>query len=244
MARALLTLLLLFSLAPPAQAQRLIADLSSREIAISTGFTGAELLLFGATEGAGDIVVVVEGPHRSEVVRRKERIAGIWVNGTAVTFDQAPSYYWVAASRKLSDIATPARLADLQIGEERLRLPTQSVRSGSSVKDFRDAFIRNKQALGLYGRGESEIRILGGRLFRTTIAFPANVPTGAYHVTVFLFKNGRLISRDRTPLRVHRTGLEAEIFDFAHNRAPWYGAIAIVIALVAGWLAGIVFKRA
>ena len=43
---------------------------------LSTGFTGTELLLFGATEGHGDIVVTVVGPRSDEVVWRKEKWQG------------------------------------------------------------------------------------------------------------------------------------------------------------------------
>ncbi len=243
MAFRILALFVLFALPFEAAAQRIVADLSSREIQISTGFTGAELLLFGATEGAGDIIVTVEGPHRTEVVRRKERVAGIWVNGASVTFEKAPAYYWVASSRTIADIAPPKLLAQYHIGAERLPLVSRSARPPEVVAAFREAFIRNKQAIELFGSGEGGITTIANRLFRTTISFPANVPTGEYQVTVYLFKNGRLVSRDRTPLAVHRTGMEAQIFDFAHDEAPWYGAIAIAIALVAGWLAGVIFRR-
>jgi uncharacterized protein (TIGR02186 family) len=243
MAFRLLPLLVLLALPLEAAAQRIVADLSSREIAITTGFTGAELLLFGATEGAGDIVVTVEGPRRTEVVRRKERIAGIWVNGASVTFDKAPAYYWVASTRAIADIAPARLLAQHQIGAERLSIVSRSAYAPDVIAAFREAFIRNKRAAGLFGSGESEIATISNRLFRTTIRFPANVPTGEYLVTVYLFKNGRLVSRDRTPLAVHRTGMEAQIFNFARDQAPWYGAIAIAIALVAGWLAGVIFRR-
>ena len=68
--------------AEAALAQRvLIADLSHDEIAISTGFAGAELLLFGATDGGGAVAVLVRGPRASleDIVRDagpKQNIGG------------------------------------------------------------------------------------------------------------------------------------------------------------------------
>jgi uncharacterized protein (TIGR02186 family) len=229
--------------APAALAQSVVVDLSHREVAISTGFTGEELLLFGATEGSGDIVVTVTGPRREEVVRRKERVAGIWVNGASMTFPDAPAYYRVAASRPLSEIADEKDLRRLRIGPESLALEARLPVDRGAVGEFRAAFIRNKQHLDLYGSELAPITINSGRLFRTSIPFPANVPTGEYQVAVFLFKDGRLISLETTPLRVRKVGLEAQIFSFANEHAPWYGAIAIAIALLAGWLAGVVFRR-
>lgn len=229
--------------AGPAAAQSIVADLSHREVAISTGFTGETLLLFGATEGEGDIVVTVTGPRREEIVRRKQRVAGIWVNGASIIFPDAPAYYRVAASRPLADIAGAALLDRLQIGPERLDLDADLTPLIGEIARFREALIRNKQRIELYGTGVSEISILRGRLFRTSIPFPANVPTGEYLVTVYLFKDGRLVSRENTPLAVRKVGLEAQIYRFAHDQAPLYGAIAIGIALLAGWLAGVIFRR-
>ncbi len=228
----------------PASSQSIVTDLSTREVAISTGFTGAELLLFGATEGFGDIVVTVVGPKRDEIIRRKERVAGIWVNGTSVTFENAPAYYRTAASKPLSEIAAPEVLEKLQIGSSRIDLSTRSSRGAEAILEFREAFIRSKKRQALYSEDISDIKITRGRLFRSTIPFPVNVPIGTYEVTVHLFKDGRLVSSEKTPLTVQKVGLEAKIYDFAHDHAAWYGLIAIAIALVAGWLAGVIFRRA
>ena len=228
----------------PASSQSIVTDLSTREVAISTGFTGAELLLFGATEGFGDIVVTVVGPKRDEIIRRKERVAGVRVNGTSVTFQNAPAYYRTAASKPLSEIAAPEVLEKLQIGSSRIDLSTRSSRGAETILEFRDAFIRSKKRQALYSEDISDIKITRGRLFRSTIPFPVNVPIGTYEVTVHLFKHGRLVSSEKTPLTVQKVGLEAQIYDFAHDHAAWYGLIAIAIALVAGWLAGVIFRRA
>ncbi len=237
--------LVLFALAlafPVRAADPLVADLSSREIAITTGFTGSELLLFGAVDGEGDVVVVVRGPLRQEVVRRKERIAGVWVNASSVSFRDVPSFYFVAGTRPLADVAPPRILAGLELGVDRLKLQ----RVGAALPDddlFRKALLRNKQRAQLYTKGLGKIKMLGGRLFRTTVMFPANVPTGAYSVDVLLFRGGRVIDAESTDLSVRKVGLEAGIFDFAHQQSALYGVIAILIALMAGWLASAMFRQ-
>ena len=70
-----------------AGADYLVADLSKRRIDITLGFSGAEVLLFGATDGGGDVVVVVRGPKQPVVVRKKERVLGIWANHDWMRFD-------------------------------------------------------------------------------------------------------------------------------------------------------------
>jgi uncharacterized protein (TIGR02186 family) len=237
--------LLLALLASPAAAQSpLVADISSREIAISTGFAGADLLLFGAVDGRGDIVVVVRGPRRSMTVREKNRVAGVWVNTDSREFVNMPSYYRVAASRPIASFAPRTVLERYEIGEEHLQFALAPGETAEEVDAYRQAFLRNMAYLGLYAGGEGQVSIVDRRLFRTTVSFPANTPTGLYGVEMYLFRDGRLITRRTTPLVVRKVGLESQIYDFAHERAALYGFIAIAVALVAGWIAGAVFRRA
>ena len=44
--------------------------------------------------------------------------------------------------------------------------------------------------------------------------------------------------------KISKIGVQAEVFDFAHHRSALYGAIAIVVALFAGWLGNAVFRKA
>ena len=230
----------------PAVAQgsdALIADLSSREIAITTGFAGTELLLFGTVDGAGDIVVVVRGPKRREIVRRKHQVAGVWVTGRSVAFDDVPAFYFLASTRPLNEIAPAAVFAPKRIGANNLRIVPIS-RADVGRPGFRRALLRNKAQSGLYGEIQGSVKVKGGRLFRTRVFFPSNVPTGEYAAEVYLLRNGVIIGDQSTPLVVRKVGLEADIFQFAHQHSALYGIIAIVIALGAGWLAGVVFRKA
>ena len=77
----------------PARSDGIVADLSSHLVAISSGFTGTSVVLFGAIDGGGDIVAVVRGPEHELTVWRKGKVAGIWVNAEAVTFTGVPSAY-------------------------------------------------------------------------------------------------------------------------------------------------------
>ena len=54
----------------PARGDGVVADLSSHLIAITTGFTGASVVLFGATEGRGDTCEQTEHQYAPEPGRR------------------------------------------------------------------------------------------------------------------------------------------------------------------------------
>lgn len=234
------------ALLAPLPARALVADLSEHLIAITTGFTGDEVVLFGAVEQPGDVVVVVRGPSETIVVRRKERFLGIWANRGSARFERAPSYYAVAASRTLSDAASPSILDRHDIGLENLDLNPVEAESmdESEIVEFRESLIRRKQDAGTYGIEVEPVVFLGSRLFRTRLAFPDNVPTGQYLVSVYLLSDGNVAAAQTTPLSVRKVGVGAEIFLFAHGRPALYGILAILVAITAGWLASLPFRRA
>src|SRR5207237_7974600 len=82
----------------------------------------------------------------------------------------------------------------------------------------------------------------GELLYRATITFPTNVPTGTYLVEVFLVRDRDVVSGQTTPLVVSKVGIDAAVSDFASREAAAYGAIAVLTAVVAGWLASLPFR--
>jgi uncharacterized protein (TIGR02186 family) len=227
-----------------ARAQSLVADLSNHLIAITTGFTGTQVVLFGATDGPGDVAVVVQGPEGELRVREKTRTAGIWANTDSLLFHRVPSFYGVATSRPLEEMASPAVLARHEIGLDNIRLVLADYATPQKVADFRAALIRNKQRQGLYGTETGQVAFLGQRLFRTSIYFPANVPTGLYTVSVFLIRGGEVVSAQTTPLAVSKIGFSADLYDFAQRQSILYALTGLLLAAAAGWLASAVFRRA
>ena len=232
----------------PGQAQDrpLVVDLSDHLVAITTGFAGAEVLAFGAVDQPGDVVVAIRGPKQPTTLYRKSRIAGIWVNSTSMTFEAAPSFFAIASSRPLEEIASESVRRLNQLGLDYLHgLELSRVKGSENVRRaWKAALIRNMQREGLYPIEDGRVGFQGNRLFRTRINFPANVPTGAYSVETYQLIDGQVVSATTTPLIVSKVGIEAEVFDFAHQHGGWYGVIAILVALVAGWLAHVAFRRA
>lgn len=226
-----------------ARSQALIADLSDHLIAINTGFTGAKLLLFGTIDQPGDIVVLVNGPTTEIEVRRKRRIAGIWINADRQAFADVPSFYAVASSRPIDSVIPPALQEELEIGVEHLALTPIDDSHADELDQFRAALIRNMQDLGHYGIETGQVTFLGNQLFRTTVNFPANVPTGSYRVQVLLIRDGEVAGAQTTPLIVGKIGFDADVFQFAHDYSAAYGLLAIIGALLAGWIAHLVFRR-
>lgn len=236
-------LLICCAVAPAAQGDQVIADLSQQRVTITTGFAGSDVLLFGAIETPSDVVVVVRGPEKDVVVRRKDRIAGVWINAEQVTFISTPTFYAVASSGEIGKIVPPLLARQEEIGAENLRLRIKEKVGALEAVTYRQALIRNYRRSGLYGTGVARVRFLGQRLFRAEIHFPSNVPTGTYTVKVLQIKNGQVISAFSRPLPVSKAGMSARISEFAYRNTIYYGLIAIALAVLAGWFASQLFRR-
>lgn len=234
-----------------AQDETLVADLSDNKVELKYSFSGRDLLLFGAIDHVGhgsgedpyDIVVVIEGEYEPVVVRKKAKVAGIWINDSSATFEDAPTFYTVASNKALKDIGTKTTLNALKIGLDNLGLFANENISEDLNKSFEKGLIRNKVSKGLYqNMGGGSVKVMGNTLFRTEIHFPSNVPVGDYNATVYLFKNGRVLLEENEFLTVEKKGFAEAIYSFANNYPAYYGLVAIFIALFSGWVAGAVVR--
>ena len=241
---------------PPPGQENVQADVSTRSVAITSSFTGTEIVIFGAIDNARhtsnedeqyEIVITLEGTRQRLVARRKAHVAGIWVNTQSITFSDVPSYYAIASTRPLDEIADPIVLRQRDIGFEQIQMqPEAGWATGLATEDlrqFRRAVIRLKQRERLYVYHEFGVRFVGRSLFRATIDLPANVPVGPLATRVYLFRQGRLIDVFESRVRLAREGLERYLYDFAFGYPMLYGIFAVLLAAGAGLAASSLFKR-
>ena len=231
------------AVSPASANEPLVADLSDHLVAITTGFTGTELLLFGSIDEDGDVIVVVHGPTTDITVRRKDRIAGIWVNNDALTFSHTPTFYHVAMTQGAAEALPEPVLRRHQIGTDYIRMTPDETVDAGRLDIFRQALVRNKQRGSLYSEVPGEIEMRGQRLFRTSVFFPANVPIGQYVIETLLARDGEIVSAQTTPLFVSKTGAGAEVFRAAHQFPALHGLAAIAIAILAGLGGNWLFRK-
>ena len=209
---------------------------------MDAGFNGTRIFLFGVRNDNGDIVVVIRGPQKNYIVRKKEKIAGVWINRDRMKFYNVPNYYSVASSRPLSDISKIIKFAELGIGEENL-LNNHSIPSKSDkLNEFETAFLNHQHNKQLYYVNPDSIGFMGETLFKTVIEFSDSIPQGKYTAEIYLINDGEIIGMQSTPISVVKSGLDAFIYNYAHNSPVLYGLSAIILALSIGWLAGRLFE--
>lgn len=223
--------------------------LTDEEVRVTSGFTGARLLIYGVAPGyreGDDLVVILRGPSQPLTVMRKERIAGLWLNTEPASFAGAPSYYAAASTRPLHEIAPPDVLRRLGASAEYVPLRTAGVQSSDAapmISDYRRAIIRLKADKGLYRNEAGEVTLQEANLFRAEVRLPAQAPVGDYEAQVILFRDGGAAAQTATTLTVHKAGLGEAVYNLAQNQPFLYGLLAVAAALLAGWLAAAIFAR-
>lgn len=241
--------LLLTLLSGPAVAERVVLGLSLDEVPITVTFDGSRLLVFGAVRREApippgpplDVIVTVTGPPQAVDVRRKERVAGIWVNTASVRMQAAPSFYAVASTGPLPEVL--ALDEDLRYA---ITLPRMMSRLGTRAEApdldrFREALVRIRTQQARYQSLESTVTLAEETLFRTQIDLPADLVEGAYATRIFLLRNGRVVDRLETRIDVRKVGLESWLSGLAHDQPVLYGLMSVAIAVTAGWLASAAF---
>ena len=244
MRRWLFALLLLAT--PALGDENLVSGVSQDLIQITSNYTGSDIVVFGDVEQqqrvtGRDIVVVVRGPDTVLTVRRRDRVAGVWINHDAAALSGMPAFYYLASSRPLNELGPSATLARYGIGVASLEPDT--VHAHHDVEPFRQAALRLMTEQGLYREVPSGVEFLSDTLFRAHVPVPAGVSVGQYDVEVYLIRGGNVESAQSTPLFIDQTGLERRLYNWAHDQPFGYGLAAVVMALLMGWISSVIFRR-
>lgn len=216
------------------------ADISQNAVEIRTSFNGGQLLIFGARNLPGEMVIVVRGPARDVVMRRKEKIAGMWMHVEEARYEHLPLFYAVASSAPLERITTPDIHTQLTLGHDAVTAASHNAPHNM----FDDALFESLAHRQWWQVPFSPITFFGESLFKAKLTLPDSLPGGIYTAEIYLFDEGKLLAAQTIPVQVAKTGLEARLVANASEHSLWYGLTAISMALAGGWLAHRLFHRA
>lgn len=224
--------------APHSFAKPLEAGLSTQTISITSSYAGQDLVLFGKREGRGDLIIVLEGPKTSVLVRKKSRVIGLWLNLNANHYDNVPGFYAIASSAPLNEIIDESTLRNNRIGIKYFQQFNNSI-----SENFWDALVRAREKEGLFYKASSSVEFVGDQLFRAEFKLPSGAPVGSYTAKTYLIDNNEILSINNSELRVTKTGLGRAVYDYSRHQPVLYGLFAVIMALLSGWVAAAIFQR-
>lgn len=245
----------LMLLAPaPARAEELVLALSTREVAITSTYTGADITVFGLIErdantltrtGTYDIVANVQGPSGDIVIQRKGKFGPIWLTDNRRRYAKVPLYFSVLSSRPLVDIVDDTIRQRLKLGLEFFLPGASSPETEKDVDDFgfRNALLRLRREEGGLAQNEKAITMIRPNLFTARISLPAKAPTGLYLVNISVLSDGVPLKTVQAGFVVRKVGFDAFVANAARFNAWAYALFTVLMAIALGWIANVVFRK-
>ena len=224
----------------------LAAAVTDDVIAVTSDFRGARITVFGASPARrtpGDLVVAIRGPGAPITVMRKRRTGFLWLNRDPVRFEDAPTFFAVVSAKPLAQIASTRDIWRLGLD------PAAQARLVSATPDdadpgaYRRGLVRIQRARGLYQELPRGLDLRPGGLFKAQVQLPANAPPGAYRADIYLFRGGRLQASETAAILISRQGMEQTVYALATEQPLPYGLAVVTLALSAGWVAALAFRR-
>jgi uncharacterized protein (TIGR02186 family) len=215
----------------------LTIDLAENHIDITTGFSGASIVVFGVKHGKGDVAVIIEGPRHDVVVRRKDNILGAWINRSWMQFKDVPLYYDYAVAEGDNTSRGVG-----QFGVEDLAFDAKG--SQAERSRYKNAFVRGRREIGFYPMKPEPIEFISDEMFKVRMPMPADVPKGDYMVKALLIDGDKVVYEQVSGFKVGQVGFNSGVNHFAMSNSFLYAMVCVFIAMLAGWLSHKVARRA
>ncbi|GAA0284559.1 TIGR02186 family protein [Alteraurantiacibacter aestuarii] len=227
----------------------LVSEISQHEVLVRQGFTGTELLLFGAIldpDGSRaradyDIVVILRGPNEAIRLREKQQFAGIWINAENTDFRSVPSFFALASSSPVDQIVDQRTAAIYEFGLDYLQLsPTGTIDPEEHAR-FTAGLVDLRSRMELFQQDEGGVTISEDVLYQARIHLPSNVVVGRYVAETFAVRGGRVIASATSEVQVRKGGFDRVVAEQAQVNSFFYGLLAVALSVFMGWVAGRLF---
>lgn len=211
---------------------------------INAFYKGATLDIHGQCPPCDQLVVRVTGPEEKGEFKRKGRELVLWMTVAMVKIEEVPEAYLLESAVPLDD--SPL-LDSLGIGLQSLagqvKIESDKPLVGNEFEDY----LELKQSKGLYRIREGAVELTSGpdgrMAYRSSCFIPSSVSSGEYQVSVFAFSGGRLVGKSAQVLPIEKTGMPKYLTELAFEHPALYGIVAILVAMAAGMLMGVLFNR-
>lgn len=222
----------------------LTAEVTPQDIPIKLFYHGANLNIDGKCGPNDDLIVRVGNEAEDAHMKFKGKAAGIfWMKIGDMSFEHVPAAYLLATSKNLDSLLGKAEQIREGIGFESIKAGAaiESSAEGMDKDRWINEFIKFKKEEKLYRIEEGTITKQAGE-YHLEMNWPYQAAPGTYNIEVLAVRDGKIVDRAESSLTVARKGIVAQLTALAFDQAAVYGIIAIVIAMVAGFAVGALFK--
>lgn len=238
--------------ATPEASQQVLTAASKNRIEIGLFYKGDVVHLFGANPVPGSDLIIRLTAQKDEELKLsvKGTFGPFWMTVRQYGVTGIPFVYKIHASRPIHEIVSAATARELGLGFPAIQDQMQMhlIRGEAAPNDAELVFqgiIKIKKDANLYNieEGPERLTITEGKLFSHYFRFPPAATEGTYLVETFAFSSGELVGYGKYEISIRKVGLEAWLTSVSQNYALAYGIGAVLFAVCAGLLVGVIFKK-
>ncbi len=214
------------------------------EISISAFYDGAHIKAAGTIPAGADVVIRITGEGEEVHLKKKGKVGGLlWMNTGKLTFKNVPAVFMIYTT---PDVADRVNHETINLGyfsaKDQIELEPENEAKEALFKEF----VKLKESERVYVIDTGSVKYTSGqagpRQFEADIAVPPKMKPGEYVVEAYAVKNDHIVARADTALVIKLVGFPAWIASLAFGHELLYGIMAVVVAVAAGLLMGVVFK--
>jgi hypothetical protein len=228
----------------PGAAQEL--QVTPNEIEIGAFFQGARVEVKGEIPPGSEAVMEIMGQPLEEHLMRKGRRGILWMNVGELQVQGAPSLYLVASTNP--NLLTPSQNPEAPWGYQALkrRISFAGHLQGDEQAALFQQFLQLKESEELYSSSSNPMPVTASTpdkpVVQDNFSLPAKIAPGTYRLRLSVVQHGQVVSQKSAELKVAMIGFPAFLSSLAYQHEALYGILAVVIALAAGFLMGVLFK--
>jgi uncharacterized protein (TIGR02186 family) len=221
------------------------------KISINSFYHGSTVSVSGQYEPGTELIVNITSPEVETVLKEKGKAAGfLWMNTGELHFSDTPNLYILRSTKKIKELLDSAQSDQYVLGLSALKHHVNIEEIPNSEEagkaEWFGEFVKFKEKIKLYSEETGRISLNeadGKHTYYTLFDWPYQAPPGNYQVAVHAVKDGKLVETAHSEISVEQAGAVKYLSKMAKNNGAMYGIISIVVALLSGFGAGLIFKK-
>ena len=213
------------------------------ELDIGTFYSGGTVEISGRVPDGQDVIVEIEGPVMEGHFNLKKRVGPFWMTRGKADIIGAPAIYALLLPEggNWRDKASA-----LGLGLEALKKKLSMESDSLSPDKLFNMFLLLKKSEGSYVIEEKAVTYApseaGYRRFSVKFKFPLSTATGKYDIKATPITGSGIGKIQTGSLAVDEVGFIRLVDNMATHKRLTYGIFAVLIALFAGSIMGVMFK--
>lgn len=228
-----------------------VFTLKPEKIFINFTYHGAKIKIIGEGNCVGkDYIVNIFSTELEKATFKKiEKVAGlIWMKTGEVHFEGIPLFYHIYSTKPLKDLLPEEELEKYKLTFETLgkEAKVSLTKEETQQNSLWQEFVKYKMKHALFRDGiisPSCTKRDQKEIMELSLFWPYQAPPGIYKVRIFEIANGKILSIDEKEIEVMKAGFVKFLTNFSREHAFIYGVVSVLIALISGFLVGMIFKK-